>query len=103
MQKKTLQKFSPNILDSASPELKQFVLYLLETVEQLSKEIAILKDENIELKARLNQNSSNSSRPPSSDGYRKKSHTEILKEGIENKKRGGQIGHKGKQKNELFA
>jgi transposase len=36
-----------------------------------------------------------SSRPPSSDGYRKKSHETILKEGEAKKTRGGQIGHKG--------
>jgi transposase len=61
---------------------------LLKKIEEQSAEIA-------ELKARLNQNSCNSSRPPSSDVYRKKSHTEILKEGAEKKKRGGQAGHKG--------
>jgi len=68
--------------------LKRVISTLLIQIEEQAAEIA-------ELKARLAQNSSNSSRPPSSDGYRKKSHTEILKEGTEKKNRGGQIGHKG--------
>jgi len=84
-----LQNFAPKLIATADvTELRQFVLYLLAKVEQLSVE-------NAELKARLNQNSSNSSRPPSSDGYRKKSHTEILNESSEKKNRGGQTGHKG--------
>jgi transposase len=83
-----LQDFNSTLLDNVSIEVKQLVMYLLAKVEQLSVE-------NAALKARLNQNSSNSSRPPSGDGYRKKSHTEILKESSEKKRQGGQIGHKG--------
>ena len=71
------------------------VLYLKTLVPALLRKIDEQAAEIAELKARLNQNSSNSSRPPSSDVYRKKSHTEILKEGVEKKNRGGQIGHKG--------
>jgi transposase len=83
-------------------EISEEILFLKDVINGLLHRVSILEKENVELrqenailKARLSQNSSNSSRPPSSDGYRKKSHTDILKEGIEKKTRGGQFGHKG--------
>lgn len=58
-----------------------------------------LKDENTDLKSRiaelesrLNSNSNNSSKPPSSDGYKKKPGLPRKKKG----KQGGQEGHKGR-------
>jgi len=71
------------------------ILYLKEVNKGLLFRIDVLEKKISELQARLNQNSGNSSRPPSSDGYRKRSHTDIQKEGLEKKKRGGQVGHKG--------
>lgn len=56
------------------------------------KEISELRAENIELKALLNSNSNNSSKPPSSDGYQKKPAFPKEKKG----KQGGQAGHKGR-------
>lgn len=50
-----------------------------------------LKVENNELKTRLNSNSNNSSKPPSSDGYKKKPAFSKAKNG----KQGGRKGHKG--------
>ncbi len=68
----------------------------LETFEEDNK---ILRQENFELKgkiseleARLNSNSKNSSRPPSSDGYKKKPALPKKVKG----KQGGQEGHKGR-------
>lgn len=58
----------------------------------LKNENAALRSENSELRSRLNQNSKNSSRPPSSDGYKKKPALPKKKKG----KQGGQTGHKGK-------
>jgi len=68
----------------------------LEVFEQenknLRQENALLKAENAELMSRLNSNSKNSSRPPSSDGYKKKPALPKKVKG----KQGGQKGHKGR-------
>ena len=60
---------------------------LLEIIEQLEARIR-------ELEQRLNKNSSNSSKPPSSDGLSKPPRTSSLRENGKNKS-GGQLGHKG--------
>jgi len=77
----------------------QIILKLLEKIEFLTKrfelaekELASLKTEITELKNRLNSNSTNSSKPPSSDGYKKKPALPRKKKG----KQGGQKGHKGR-------
>jgi len=46
---------------------------LLEKLAALEAEIQRLKAENADLRHRLEKNSQNSHKPPSSDGYRKKS------------------------------
>lgn len=58
---------------------------------ELKREVIELKAENVELKARLNSNSKNSSKPPSSDGFKRKPAFSKKKKG----KQGGQKGHKG--------
>jgi transposase len=60
-------------------------------LDQAEKEIVALKAENSELKVRLSSNSSNSSKPPSSDGYTKKPALPKKLKG----KLGGQSGHSG--------
>jgi len=62
----------------------------LKKVAPLIKEVEGLRAEVKELKARLNQHSKNSNKPPSSDGYRKAANLPK-----EKKERGGQKGHKG--------
>ena len=80
MQKKTE---IPNDVE----RLKALVVKLLARVEQL-------ETENAELKRRLDMNSSNSHKPPSSDGLKKvKKKTGLPKEA---KAKGGQQGHQGK-------
>lgn len=78
--------------------LLQKIDQLTARVDQLEKEnhrlnndVHELRVENAELKARLNANSKNSSKPPSMDGYSKKPAMPKTKKG----KHGGQHGHSG--------
>lgn len=72
---------------------------LTSEITTLNHEIVDLKTVNLEfshriaeLEARLNKNSSNSSKPPSSDGYKKKIQNNRVKNG---RASGGQVGHEG--------
>jgi transposase len=67
---------------------------LLETIERQSQEIALLKARIQELEKRLNKDSSNSSKPPSSDGFRKSPKPVSLREQGK-RSSGGQKGHRG--------
>ena len=62
-------------------------------LEELKKENTLLRQEIADLKSQINSNSKNSSRPPSSDGYRKKPSPALPK--TKKGKKGGQKGHKG--------
>ncbi len=74
--------------------LEELVKELLIRVELLSQRVKELEVENKELHRRLNQDSNNSSKPPSSDSIFKKS--ERPRKGKNGKrKRGAQPGHKG--------
>ena len=72
--------------------LKDVVMALLVRDETLDSENAELRAANTELHSRLNLNSKNSHKPPSSDGLSK--NPGLPKAPA--KKNGGQIGHKGK-------
>lgn len=67
---------------------------LLKIIETQATQIKQLEVRIRELEARLNKNSSNSSKPPSSDGLSKPPRTTSLRENGKNKS-GGQKGHKG--------
>jgi transposase len=74
---------------------------LLRQNEQQADQIRLLTDENQKLReriARLEKNSSNSSKPPSSDIVNPKPHSKNGRK----RKRGGQLGHK-KHSRKLFA
>ena len=68
--------------------------FLKERVLELSEEIARLRAENAELRRRLGMDSTNSSQPPSSDGYKKKPIRPAIPK--ERKTFGGQPGHRGR-------
>lgn len=59
----------------------------------LKNEVMLLKKENEELKEKLNLNSNNSSKPPSSDLFKNKKNKQPQNKS--NRKQGGQPGHKG--------
>lgn len=63
---------------------------LKKTVKEQSEKISRLEQRNKELEARLNQNSKNSNKPPSSDMFKKSIERKSMR-----RKSGGQIGHKG--------
>jgi len=72
--------------------LKDIVSKLLSRIEDLEAENATLKSINADLLSRLNKNSKNSNKPPSTDGLAKKPAFPRS----QGKKTGGQLGHKGK-------
>jgi len=84
-----------SVLGKRLVDLEAEVVRLQAEVVRLQAEVARLLAENDELRRRLEMNSQNSHKPPSSDGYRKKRIQPALPKG---KKRapGGQVGHKGK-------
>ncbi len=77
----------PETIEESHSLIKQLLL----VIEKQQAEIDELKAEVRELNNRLNQNSQNSNRPPSSDGFQKPKPAFSKKK----KRRGGQLGHRG--------
>jgi transposase len=67
---------------------------LQKQIHELKIEMTALKKENAELKEKLNLNSNNSSKPPSSDFFKKNKKNKLHKN-KSNRKQGGQPGHSG--------
>ena len=67
-------------------EKEEIIDILFGVIEKLSEKINALE-------ARMNQNSQNSSKPPSSDGYGKPTPKSLREHS--GKKPGGQVGHEG--------
>lgn len=88
-----LPELPKEIFDSLPQSAQLTIRLLQEAVKSLSIEISRLQEKNRELENRLNKNSSNSSKPPSSDGLNRKPKSQRGRSG---KKPGGQTGHTGK-------
>lgn len=80
----------PPLPDATFAALPPVVQAYIRSLEAVAAQVAILQARVAELEARLNQNSSNSSKPPSSDGPQVKPAPPRTPSG---KKRGGQPGH----------
>lgn len=78
--------------ESTPPSVQALVRALLATNTQLQAQVAQLSERVSHLEEQVKQNSQNSSRPPSSEGFGK---SKPLKKGRGPRKRGGQSGHAG--------
>jgi transposase len=76
-------------------EIRELIEALGRENEALRAEVAVLLAKVAELQRQLDLNSSNSSKPPSSDGLKKKPRIPGSLRGRSGKRSGGQAGHKG--------
>jgi transposase len=81
-------------LQNRIAELEQIIIRQSELIEQQAETIVLLNARISDLERRLNKNSTNSSKPPSSDGLAKANRAESLRKKGKMKS-GGQPGHKG--------
>jgi len=91
----TEQPLALSCLQKRLADLEAEVSRLQAEVARLQAENVRLQAENAELRRRLEMNSQNSHKPPSSDGYRKKRMRAAMPKG-EKRTSGGQVGHQGK-------
>jgi transposase len=94
----TIPRLPKEIFDSLHPAAQVYIRYLEELVREQAARILRLEERVRDLENRLSKNSSNSSKPPSSDGFGKKPKSLREQSG---KKPGGQPGHEGKTLNRV--
>jgi transposase len=78
-----------------SPDVSALIEVLRQEIAALVAENAALRQEVADLRRRLDKDSSNSSKPPSSDGPAKKPRIAGSLRGVSGKRSGGQPGHRG--------
>lgn len=78
----------PDLTKLTEQQKDNLILLLFDYIERLEARVK-------ELEERLSKNSSNSSKPPSSDGYKKPDPKSLRNKNKKKKKVGGQVGHKG--------
>ena len=84
---------------AATPQpVKQYIIYLEQTIDTLVARVEQLEKRIEQLEVRTKKDSQNSSKPPSSDSPFKKAQKKAKKS---KRKRGGQKGHKGHQQQML--
>ena len=83
-----------SLYNSGSEPTVRFMLLLLDRIKEIEAIVNKQAEEIKQLKLIISQNSHNSSKPPSSDGYKKKTVIKSLRK-KSNRKSGGQEGHPG--------
>jgi transposase len=80
------------------PGVKRYIQYLEQAISGLGSKINTLENRTEKLETKVNKNSQNSSKPPSSDNPFKKQKKKLKKR---KRKKGGQKGHQGHQQTML--
>ncbi len=83
----------PNLSELSAQDKDALIVRLFAAVEDLQVRVTLLEAENQELRGQLAKNSRNSSKPPSTDGYKKPKPKSLRQPS--GKKSGGQQGHTG--------
>src|SRR5665647_823000 len=89
----SIPSLSGEVFDALPQSIRAYIRYLETIIQQQQVQILQLQSRVSDLEARLAKDSSNSGKPPSSDGLNRKPKSQ---RGISDKKPGGQQGHVGK-------